>query len=140
VPAIGEVEQALMPLLVVWFIMTNGTGYLAPQDVDAAALHCALAGAVPAGVSVDRPVNPLLARWPDPKSPEQHCAVDISLRVAALEPGEYWLATTEMGQPFEGALFVGPDPHTSDPWLRSVTDPGLPGPPVNFRISGDPHQ
>lgn len=131
-----------MDVILVWFIMSNGTGFIAPQHVDPAAMQCGLAGEV-IGVTVDRAINPTLALWPDPRAPGQHCAVDISQRVAALAHGEYRLATTivdksrHFGDVTVYERFIPHDPHTSDPWLRSLTSPGLPGKPTNFRLTGD---
>ena len=123
-----------MDFIIVWFIMTNGTGYIPPQDVRLTDMRCGIAGAV-IGVLVDRPVNPTTALWPDPKIPDQHCEVDISQRVAGLPHGEYHLATTIVGNG-KPESYIGHDPHTSTKWLRSLTSPGLPGAPTNFRVIG----
>ena len=129
-----------MGLILVWFVMTNGSGYIEPLTVQRPQMRCGLAGEA-IGVTVDRPVNPTLVRWPDPTVTGQHCEVDIGQRVAALAHGEYHLATTIVGKdvpfgtPVEG--YIGHDPHTSAKWLRSVTSPGLPGKPANFRVTKD---
>lgn len=126
-----------MGFVIVWFIMTNGSGYIPPQNVQPLQMSCGLAGAV-VGVKVDRPVNPTRASWPDPRILGQHCEVDINQRVAGLAHGEYHLATTIVGKDYKPGekpeSYIGHDPHTSDLWLRSLTSPGLPSKPTNFRI------
>lgn len=126
-----------MAYVILWFILTNGSGYLEPLRVDPAMMRCGLAGAV-TGVQLDRLVNPQTASWPDPYFPGVHCEVDISAKVASLVQGEYHVATTEVGVdvPFGTPVprYIGIDPHTSELWRRdgTVKPPTLA--PANLRL------
>jgi len=129
-----------MAFIIVWFIMTAPAigviepGYIPPQNVHLADMQCGLPGVVE-GVHVDRQVNPLKVRWPDPFFDGVHCEADISLSVAALLPGEYHIATTIVGAdlPFgTPAVHVNEhDPHTTSTWLR---DGGVVPPPTPMTI------
>jgi hypothetical protein len=131
-----------MAYILIWFIMANGVGYIEPLRVEFADMKCGLEGTFP-GIQLDRPVNPTRMRWADPKATGKHCEIDVAQRVAALAHGEYHVATTvigadrKFGEVKEYDDYTGPDPHTSDQWLRSITAPGLPGRPANFRV-GEP--
>lgn len=113
-----------MDYILLWFVMTTGTGYVPPQE--ARAPQCGLAGPI-AGIQVDRLVNPTEALWTDPKNAGQHCRTDISVRVKDLPEGEYHLATTEVnkvrsfGGTAAAAPYLGIDPHTSAKWTRKGT-------------------
>lgn len=128
-----------MEFVVVWFILKGGIGFIPPQDVYPEHMNCGRAGA--RVLSLDRPVNPTRVFWPDPLTPEQHCEVDISQRVASLAPGEYHIATTIIAKTrtFDAPTqrYFGHDPHTTNQWARSLAAPGLPGSPLNFRVTGD---
>lgn len=123
-----------MDYVVLWFILTNGSGYLPPLDVKPAMMQCGLAGAV-AGVHVDRLVNPTKAIWPDPYFPGVHCEVDISAHVASLKQGEYHNCTTEMGNGSK-VPYIGIDPHCTELWRRdgSIVPPNVA--PANLRMRG----
>lgn len=127
-----------MELVIVWFVMTGGSGYIAPQDVRPAEMRCGLEGAV-VGVKIDRVVNPTVVRWPDPKVVGQHCEVDISQRVNALSQGEYHIATTIVSKMYTFGVgqpesYIGHDPHTSVAWMRDPHATGLPIRPSNLRV------
>lgn len=125
-----------MAYIIVWFVMTMPAvgviepGYIKPQDVHLADMQCGLPGAV-VGVLVDRQVNPLKVSWPDPFFDGVHCDADISASVAALQPGEYHIATTIMGADLPFGTPVPHvnehDPHTTSTWLR---DGGTVPPPT----------
>ena len=124
--------------MVVWFVFTlmaNGaepSGYIPPQEVRAP--ECGRLGLV-VGVLVDRLVNPTAVLFPDPTTVGLHCRQDISQRVAALQPGEYHAATTEM--PDSQVPYIGVDPHTSLTWTRNsepMTITGPPGKPTTIRL------
>ncbi len=51
-----------MKLIIIWFILTNGSGYLPPMELLPTDASCGLPGAV-VGVVVDRPVNPSTVTW-----------------------------------------------------------------------------
>lgn len=128
-----------MDKVIVWFILTGGTGYIEPQEVTPAQMTCALPGTV-VGVQIDKPVNPSLVLWPDPKTVGQHCRVDIAARVATLKPGEYHIATTIVAKTrYFGSKddkpepYIQHDPHTTANWRRGdANTPGKPGP--RFRV------
>jgi hypothetical protein len=129
-----------MEKILLWFILTNGSGYIAPQEVLPADMICRQPGPV-IGVLFDRPTNPRAVLWPDPVEVDMHCEVDISQRVAGLAHGDYHLATTiiaktrNFGSPNDKPeRYIGHDPHTSEHWQRSLTAPGMPGGPSNFRV------
>src|SRR5687767_15187809 len=86
-----------MAYMLIWFIMANGSGYIAPQRVEFAEMKCGLDGPIAGGMQLDRLVNPRVVRWTDPKAADKHCDVDIAQRVAGLAHGSYHLATTVMG-------------------------------------------
>lgn len=86
-----------MTLMVLWFILSGGSGYLAPMDITPAA--CGIAPRA-ARLVVDREVNPRTVRW-------DTCEVDVRAKVASLPDGQYHLAATGYGH------YNAPDPHTS---------------------------
>lgn len=127
-----------MDFVIVWFIMTGGSGYIPPQNVQQSEMRCGLDGEV-IGVKIDRVVNPSMALWPDPQVPGKHCQVDISARVASLPQGEYHLGTTIVSKPIGFVSpppepYIGHDPHTSVLWMRDPNPTGLPPRPANLRI------
>lgn len=118
-----------MDYIVIWFVwlsLLDGSeppgGYIPPQDVRATDMQCGIDGPV-VGVSVDNVLNPTTAIFPDPNVASKHCTASIAARVAALPPGRYELATTEMGLavpwPGQPPPYIGIDPHTSVEWVRS---------------------
>lgn len=124
-----------MDYVMLWFILVGGAGgYIPPMEVRAPL--CGQVGPA-VGLAVDRDVNPQAAIWPDPQVPGLHCRVDIRERVAGLAPGEYHLATTEIGKlyPFGTApeSYIHVDPHTSEDWVRQVGG-NEPRKPATFRV------
>lgn len=123
-----------MDYLLIWFVLAGGSGYIPPMEVRAPL--CGQVG--PAiGVTVDRLVNPTAVIYPDPNVAGVHCRVDIRERVAGLVPGEYHVATTEVGKlyPF-GTVpesYIHVDPHTSEDWVRQ-TSGNEPRKPATFRV------
>lgn len=125
-----------MEYVTLWFILTGGTGYIAPMEVRAP--ECGRPGLV-VGLLVDRKVNPTTVYWPDPKTVGEHCRIDVRQRVAEMPLGVYHFATTEMGkarawnEPVEP--YIGIDPHTSEEWTRAPMDLEPPSvAPTGFRI------
>lgn len=123
-----------MEYLVLWFVMTAGPSIpnsIAPQDVRAP--QCGQVGLI-VGVIVDKLLNPTTAFFPDPHDAAAYCSQDIRPRVAALPPGEFHLATTEIG---DGSRqpYIGIDPHTSLTFIRdSAPLPDSLMPPGRIRI------
>ncbi len=110
--------------VVLWLIMTSGSGYIEPMTLDPARMRCGLPGVV-VGVQVDRLEDPTVARWVDPQDPNAHCDVDVAARVAAMPMGEFHFATTHVRAAGDAVPYLSPDPHTSRLWMRSgrVPDP-----------------
>lgn len=127
--------------VLVWFILTNGGGYIEPQRVAPLDMSCGLDGAV-VGVQVDSNVNPGFVTWPDPGIPDKHCRVSIAQRVSQLAPGEYHIATTEVpavaafGQADPSVPRI--DPHTTGLWQRSTTGILAPARTGAFRVVPPP--
>jgi len=94
--------------MIMWlyFVLSGGFGYIAPITVDISTA-CGKPFIV-AGLQVDRPVNPTVARWAD-------CEVDISGKLAELPMGTYHLAATGFGP------YNAPDPHVSAYFQRNAT-------------------
>lgn len=124
-----------MDYVVLWFILSGGTGYLPPMDVRNP--PCGIEGAI-VGVVTDKPVNPTKVLWPDPYFPGTHCEIDIREKIATLAEGEYHLATTIMGRdvPFGTPIppYIQHDPHTSTDWVRSLSGAMSPTKPTTFRV------
>jgi len=129
-----------MDYIAVWFVFLltaaggEPTGYIPPQDVRKADMSCGLPGAV-VGVQVDSLVNPTTVLFPDPGFANMHCTASIAARVQALPPGEYEIATTEMGDGTR-TPYIGIDPHVSPRWRRTdSTLPVVPLRPAAIRVS-----
>lgn len=109
----------LIPWVTLWFIMTNGSGYLPPMEVRSgdSVIQCNITGAI-VGLQIDKLENPTKALWPDPYDTTKHCEVDISAKVNSLVDGEYHSCTTQMG--VIGVKSHNPiDPHCSVYWIKS---------------------
>lgn len=131
-----------MAYVIVWFILTNGSGYRPPLDVKDP--PCGIVGPI-VGVQVDRLVNPTAVLWPDPKIVGAHCRVDIRDHVEGLAPGEYHVGTTIVakewivaGSPPE--FYIGHDPHTSPLWMRQIGPSTNPARPAGLGIKPRPGQ
>ncbi len=126
----------MLDYVAIYFILTGGSGYRPPLDVRNP--PCGIAGAV-VGLHVDRPVNPTIATWPDPYFPGVHCEVDIRAYVSQSEPGQYHLATTEMGKSVGFGVpvvpYIGIDPHTTD-FFTIGNLPPPPASPATIGIAG----
>ena len=120
-----------MTYVAIWFILTEGFGFIEPQYVHKADMSCGLPGIV-IGVQLDSLVNPTKAYWVDPGFKDLHCVIDISARVQGLEQGEYEIATTIMDG--EGLPYNYHDPHTSVKFLRVFPSGVVPKKPVQIRI------
>ena len=92
-----------MTIVILWFVLSGGTGFIEPLNITPEA--CGRATNIPR-LEPDREVNPRAARWAD-------CEVDIRAKVATLTPGVYHLAATGLGS------YIPPDPHTSGPFVVS---------------------
>lgn len=125
-----------MGAITLWFILTNGMGYLAPMEIPVEALACNFDGAV-VGVQIDSRENPQIVSIPAPGNPAKHCRIDVGDRVVGLVEGEYHFATTEMGDG-SSKPFAIVDPHTSVYWLKSNAPTGRPPQPTGFRLKGQP--
>ncbi len=114
------------------------SGYLPPLEVRNP--PCGIAGNAigvqfePGGFVNNVPANPRAVLWPDPYFPGDHCRVDITQQVAALQPGTYEFATTEMGK-VGGGPYIGIDPHTSATWVKVAGEPP-PLPPATCTTGG----
>lgn len=125
----------ILNYVAIYFILTDGFGYIPTQDVHKIDMSCGLPGVV-VGITMDSRVNPTKAYWPDPGFPNLfHCVVDISQRVVGLQQGEYELATTDMGELEDPLPFII-DPHTSVKFLRVNGTGTLPKKPGTIRIQG----
>ncbi len=123
-----------MDYIVLYFILTNGSGYLPPLDVHKINMVCGLAGKI-IGVHVNSSINPTKAIWPDPGFEHMHCEINISNKVSSLEPGEYHLATTEMGDG-SGIPYIGIDPHTSEFFTVVKVSQTVPSKPITLVVKG----
>lgn len=94
-----------MNILILYFILHGGKGFIEPLYITAAACGKPF---VVAGLQVDREKNPTVARWAD-------CEVDISAKLATLPVGTYELAATGNNH------YDAPDPHTSITWVKDLT-------------------
>lgn len=128
-----------MEYFVIWFIMTNGTGYLPPLDVkfDSAIVKCDLPGNA-VGVELNSLENPTRVKVVDPHDATKHCEVDIREKMLTLAVGEYHLAHTGMGKSYawneKPERYNSPDPHTSVMFIRSNAPLVLK--PTNVYIKG----
>lgn len=126
--------------VLVWFVMTGGSGYIEPLQVRPLDMSCGLPGAV-VGVAVDSVVNPQFVTWPDPGIASLHCRVSIAARVQALPPGEYHVATTHVAEarPWGDTtprVTFDIDPHTTPLWTRTNSNlPVAPHAPGSPRVS-----
>ena len=123
-----------MDFVILWFILTNGSGYLAPMEVrlSDSIIQCDIDGTI-IGVQVEKLENPNIVLWPDPKNLNKHCKIDISAMISALPIGEYHLATTTVGT-LGGESYILHDPHTSVYWIKSNNNIGnIPG-VINVRV------
>lgn len=118
----------MIEFVYVWFILSNGVGYIEPQRVENP--PCGIEGGV-IGVQIDRVVNPTAVLWPDPLVTGKHCRTNISERVAGLVPGEYHIATTIFSTPMSaearllgGLGYYGHDPHITGYWFRHIGETG----------------
>lgn len=132
-----------MDYIILWFIMTNGSGYLPPMDVRPtdSVIQCNISGAI-VGVQVDKLENPTKVLWPDSQLADKHCEVDVAAKVAALENGEYHFCTTIMGKPIMPDnshmkyVYIQHDPHCSVYFLKSDAPMTVLGRPTNIKITG----
>lgn len=120
-----------MNYVVLYFILTNGFGFLEPMQIhyNDSIIQCNLPNAV-IGLQIDKLENPTKALWPDPNDSSKHCEVNIAGKVSGLEEGEYHLATTVIG----AEPHIQIDPHTSRHWIKS-NHPMIFPHPINLKVT-----
>ena len=126
-----------MDYIVIWFILTGGFGYIPPQEVRKTDMSCGLEGQI-IGVQIDNSINPSRVSFPDPGFANMHCVVNITKKVAelaTLEPKEYHIATTIMGDGSK-TFYYQHNPHTTKYFIIIKGAPNYPSKPGQFKLKG----